>query len=201
MIWIAIRGILRYLWMGPCHWTATALSYIIVPFIVPLASEDGWLPKWLSWFQTLDCSLDGDTGWQTEHRPFINPFVNTNYLSLTKTQRYICRVLWLYRNPVYGLEKTVLCAEVDPGAKRHVTGKTGIGDRWSTPPYQTGCNFTAIKNSKGKCYFQLGWFIKLTSKRSFNGMIGWKLLHAAWPRTDNYYAQICTTARSTKIFT
>jgi hypothetical protein len=196
MIWIAIRGILRYSWMGPCHWFFALTSFVIVPFIVPFASEDGWLPKCFSWYQTLDNPLDGDNGWQTEHRPWLDKPYNT----LSKFQRYWSRVKWLYRNPVYGFEKRVLCAKIDPDAKKKVWGTTGTGDRYSTPPYKTGVGFWTVQTSSGKCYSEIFWFIKLTPIRSFNGMVGWKLNQIPWPIAEVRNQQICTTLRSSKIF-
>jgi hypothetical protein len=99
---------LRYLVYGSAHWLITIISYILVPFLV-LFQKDGWLPNWCWWFQTWDHSLDGDNGWQTEHRPWLD----VPYNQLNKLQLYISRVIWLYRNPVYGFERKVLTAYPD----------------------------------------------------------------------------------------
>ena len=45
----------------------TVLALILAPVLPLFANSDGWLPKWLWWFQTPDNSLDGDQGWITEH--------------------------------------------------------------------------------------------------------------------------------------
>lgn len=192
---VGVLGLLRYSWMGPCHWMATVLSYLVVPCIVPFANETGWLPKWLYWFQTLDNSLDGDMGWQREHRPWLE----TPYIELTSFQRYISRVLWLYRNPVYGFEKTILCAKLDPGTLRYINGSEGLGSRWSDPPYKVGCCFYSFRTSESRSYVEFTWFLKVSTDLSFNGMIGWKLNQAGFPREDTYNAQICTTLRFTKL--
>lgn len=55
------------------------------------ASSDGWLPRWLWWFQTPDNSIDGDNSF---NKPSLHPYI-------TKMPRYIRRVLWLIRNPSY----------------------------------------------------------------------------------------------------
>lgn len=190
-----IFGILKYLVLGPVHWTATIFSFLIVPFIVPLASEDGWLPNWLSYFQTLDNSLDGDSGWKTEHRPYLE----IPYENLSKWQRYVSRVLWLYRNPVYGLEKKVLSAEIDPLSFKNIYGTDGdLGAVHTDPPRRQGQRFVVLVNGKNKSYVLWhGWY-KISENRNINWMIGWKLLNASLPRTDSYYAQICTTFRSSK---
>lgn len=47
-----------------------AMEVIAVPaaFVLPFfANKEGWLPRWLWWFQTPDNSLNGDQGWQTQH--------------------------------------------------------------------------------------------------------------------------------------
>lgn len=190
----AIRGILRYAWMGPLHWLATLTSFLVVPLIVPLASEDGWLPKWLAWFQTGDNTLDGDDGWQTRHRPWLS----TPYEQLSVFQRYISRVLWLYRNPVYGLEKHVLCATITPDTIFEYYGNRGVGDFASTPPYQQGCYFITAQ-SNNRCYAQFGGFFKLNGEKSVDWLIGWKLGYIPTPLEAETTAQICTTLRSTRM--
>ena len=54
------------------------------------------LPKWLSWFDTPDNTLEGD-----------NNFLAKN------TPSYLSKVIWLYRNSLYGFKWTVLAAEVN----------------------------------------------------------------------------------------
>lgn len=54
------------------------------------------LPKWLSWFQTPDNSLDGDATFQKENPP-----------------SYWSHVKWIVRNPGYGFEVKYLKAPYD----------------------------------------------------------------------------------------
>jgi hypothetical protein len=56
------------------------------------ASADGWLPRWLSWFQTFDATLD--SGWKDNYPGYTMP---TSALT-----RWWQRTRWLYRNPAYG---------------------------------------------------------------------------------------------------
>ena len=49
---------------------ASVFNYIAAPFVVLFADKDGFLPRWLWWFQTPDNTLDGDSGWKNEHRRF-----------------------------------------------------------------------------------------------------------------------------------
>ena len=72
----------------------------LTPIVVLFASEDGWLPNWLWYFQTTDNHLEGDSGWQSENAPY-RP-------ATTKFQKYWNRVRWLWRNRLYGFSEAVL---------------------------------------------------------------------------------------------
>lgn len=82
------------------HILVAILAVILAP-ILPLFATDAWLPTWLSWFQTPDASLDGDSGWKNKQK---HPFVNT-------LPRYFRQVLWLIRNPSYGFDWTVTASK------------------------------------------------------------------------------------------
>ena len=79
---------------------ADVCNYFLAPFVVLFANQDGYLPRYLSWFQTPDNSLDGDGGWQREHRPFK--------VQDTKFKQWWNRTRWLYRNSMYGFAIDVL---------------------------------------------------------------------------------------------
>ena len=90
-----------YLWwiiLVPINLIVTLLTIILSPILPvfatdqygPVDNNSAWglgprLPKWLSWFQTPDNSLDGDATFER-----LNP---PSYLSMVK---------WLVRNPGYG---------------------------------------------------------------------------------------------------
>lgn len=57
------------------------------------------LPLWLSWFDTPDNSLWGDTGWQTIH-------------CKDKWNTYWGMALWLFRNSSVGFSRTVLAKKI-----------------------------------------------------------------------------------------
>ena len=86
-----------YLALVPISLVITLLSLVIAPVLPLFATQQiGWLdngsgwgvgprlPKWLSWFQTPDNSLDGDA-----------TFERINGIS------YWSKVKWLWRNPAY----------------------------------------------------------------------------------------------------
>lgn len=111
---------LRYITYLCVYLVVQILTYIITP-LLPIFTErrEGWcdnanvwceaprLPRWLSWFDTPDNSLKGDKNFAEEHE-----------------DTYLSRVIWLYRNSLYGFKWTVLAAPVD--TDRVFTGNTKI---------------------------------------------------------------------------
>jgi hypothetical protein len=92
---------LKWVLLFPASIIMTAAGYVLAPILPAFASEDGWLPDYLDWFQTYDNPLDGDYGFKTIHAPFKGD-------NLSYWQKYINRVFWLWRNPVYGFDKDVI---------------------------------------------------------------------------------------------
>jgi len=80
------------------------IAWPLTPVVVLFADKTGWLPVWLWWFQTPDNSLDGDQGWKTESRWFLN--------ESNRFKRYINRTAWLWRNSLYGFNESVLAIHV-----------------------------------------------------------------------------------------
>lgn len=112
-----------------------AINFPLAPVIVLFADDAGWLPNWLYWFQTPDNPLDGDPGWKTENRPYLN--------EANKYQRWVNRFHWLWRNSVYGFSEQVLgvpywvlCdtlwVDGDPNVSNGPPGKSGIVRRYLT---------------------------------------------------------------------
>lgn len=96
-----ILGILQALIYLPVNLFVTLIAWILAPILPLFASDDGWLPKYLWWFQTPDNSIDGDNAFNT---PSKHPYI-------TKMPRYWRRVFWLIRNPSYGFNWTVLATK------------------------------------------------------------------------------------------
>lgn len=91
---------LRWLLFIPVELCFLLVALLLAPVLPLFASEAGWLPPWLSWFGTSDNPLDGDSGFLSEHAPFLGP--------QTGWRRYLNRVAWLIRNPAYGFDFAVL---------------------------------------------------------------------------------------------
>jgi hypothetical protein len=80
------------------------LALILSP-ILPLFARDAMLPDWLSWFMTPDYTLEGDSGWQTEHWQW-------RYRLPPLLCRYVGYFGWLLRNRAYGFKWTVIAAPI-----------------------------------------------------------------------------------------
>ena len=95
-----------------CIWAALSVINLAMTLVgiglapvLPLFAVRGYLPWWLSYFGTPDNSLDGDEGYQKEHAPFKG--IQTGF------KRYVNRILWLLRNPIYGFGYSVLGARIE----------------------------------------------------------------------------------------
>jgi hypothetical protein len=72
-----------------------AFSLLAAPLVALFAGDNGWLPKWLWWFQTPDNPVDGEPFWIASH-----------------PNRYTRRVGWLWRNAGYGFDWNVLSPKI-----------------------------------------------------------------------------------------
>lgn len=105
------------------------------------------LPRWLSWFDTPDNSLNGDENFQFRYG--VGHFQ---------------KVRWLWRNHLYGFKWTVLSAEVQQ--ERTVVGNVDIGYQG-----QRFGSFT-IKQPNGAWQFKI---VKPLFGKIFEGNFGWLL--------------------------
>lgn len=132
--------------------------------VLPLFATDGWLPSWLSWFQTSDSSLDGeDPNFQEK-------------VSWCKI-RYLRQVLWLWRNPAYGMDDAPFMRfVVTAGSKHAMVGRPDV----SNLPLRPGWVFhTYTKDGKIEA-FQLYfvWDYVLFGHRCVRINLGWKMWNA-----------------------
>jgi len=109
---------------------ATIICYLTNPIVVLFCDEEGELPGLLHMWQTWDDSCDSefflkecvpsclDYGWDEHYTSYTDTdewsvlYGKTRKFSIARPeavwttkqrlQRYICRVLWLYRNSAYG---------------------------------------------------------------------------------------------------
>lgn len=105
------------------------------------------LPHWLSWFDTPDNSLLGDSRWMADH-----------------TGDYWSMVCWLYRNSLYGFKWTVLAVDVQD--TQIITGNPDIG-------YQRShFGILRIRQPNGAWQFKI---VKPILGKIFEGNFGWLL--------------------------
>ena len=135
------------------------------------ADKDGWLPRWLWWFQTPGDSLNGSIGWQTRNRWFL--------VQDTLWKQWLNRVGWMYRNPIYGFAISVLGAQAQPGDELITTGDIQTSNH---KPIHAGWVHYLLMREGKPVYFQLyivkpWWF-----GRYLRLNLGWKLWDM--PTTD-----------------
>jgi len=162
-----IFAFLRWLALLPLNIVVDVLAFILAPVLPLFASKDGWLPKWLWWWQTPDNPLDGDAGFLAEHAPYKG----TN---LPWWKVHINRTFWQWRNPAMGFGMTVMSfTPQEPYIMRRLGGeKTITGDM------SEGWYFVVVTNPDGKTawqFFLVHWWTP-TAFAKIN--IGWKLWSA-----------------------
>lgn len=154
---------IKYWLLVPITLITRIVNFPLAPVVVLFASDDGWLPRGLWWFQTPDNPLDGDIGWINEHRPY-NP-------EQSKFQRWVNRWRWLWRNSFYGFGYSVKGFSVKPGFKYSAIGDEAVSNR----PYHAGLVRRYLRNGDGKRYFQFYYVRAWTKKRCIRVNLGWKL--------------------------
>ena len=114
------------------------IGRLLTPVVVLFASDDGWLPEWLSWFQTPDNSLDGDRGhkerWGT---------------STEAWPTYVRRVAWLWRNCGYGFNINVIGFKHQEGDVKEVIGDEAVGDKTGV---SGTCRWKVFREGKLVCF-------------------------------------------------
>lgn len=81
--------------LAPAHIFMMSLCWVLSPILPLFAVGMPTLPRWLSWFQTPDAPLDGDSGFAILYPP-------TEYSTFWRRSK------WLRRNPAYGFAWSVL---------------------------------------------------------------------------------------------
>ena len=143
------------------------LAYLLAPVLPLFATKENHLPKWLAFFDTPDNPIDGDGGFKEQHAPFKG--------EQTGWRRYINRVRWLWRNPSYGFNWTVLAYHPKAGEVARViygTRKTIGGD------LKLGGWYFARQGSAWQLFINHHWNETHCCKFNF----GWKL----WMEAPSY---------------
>lgn len=161
--YILMNPFLKWALLLPLSIIKTIAGRFTAPFVVLFADADGWLPSWLSWFQTPDNSLDGDNGWKNEHMQWRFKFP-------LDIAMYLGRVGWLVRNNMYGFDIQVLgakCLETDQLAT--------VGDlATSDSPAHSGSVARKLYRD-GKVIYWQWYYIYVYGSRCIRLNFGWKL--------------------------
>lgn len=153
----------RYVLLVVASLTADFLNMFLAPIVALFASESGWLPRWLWWFQTPDNSLDGDEGWKAEHRPFM--------IEDSKAKRWWNRTRWMHRNSMYGFAIDVLGAKTLPSDVLMIRGDTRVSNR----PLRNGLVVRTLYRDGKPIYFQWYYVKAWSKKHCIRINLGWKL--------------------------
>lgn len=155
----------------------TILGLILAPILPLFATKQQKLPKWLSWWDTPDNTLDGDEGWKNEHLLFLNcKGDNLDFIRI-----YLKRVCWLFRNTGYGFSHSVAGVDVSEQDVVSWEGNQKVGNR---PLSEGKCK--AILRGDNKAFML--YYVKKTFKgKCLRVYIGWKLKnkvdHPEWNGT------------------
>ena len=164
---------LYFLYM-PAQLLVTLSAYILNPIIVLFADKDGWLPKWLSWYQTFDQSLDNTQEWVEEKWPSV-AFKPSDSKIVHMIKRYCQRVCWVYRNCAYGFAYYVCGFDTDSG-KLNYKGDCPFDDDLHTSKIFVW--------EKGKHFWNAHWCFRMNlayfNNDIHNGYLrvylGWKMV-------------------------
>jgi hypothetical protein len=150
---------LLYLIMVPINLLVTVLCILLSPILPIFATQqEGWLdnrskygigprlPKWLSWFQTPDNSLDGDAAFEKNNPP-----------------SYLSKIKWLIRNPGYGFGVFYLKAPYATSYKGDPTIKDNDNAK-------AGYLFVRANH-----LFQFVWITPIGFQRCFYLNLGWNI--------------------------
>jgi len=143
---------------------AGVVNLVLAWPVAACAGVDGWLPKWLWWFQTPGDSLNGSIGWQTKDRWFLTQDI--------WYKRWVNRVGWLYRNPMYGFAIEVLGAQALTGDTLTVMGDSETGNH--SPLHPGWVRYVLVRNGR-PVYFQFYLVWPWCSTRYLRLNLGWKL--------------------------
>lgn len=163
----------------------TLLAMLLAPVLPFFANSDGWLPKWLWWFQTPDNSLDGDQGWLTEHWQWRYNLPHNLCI-------YVGRVGWLLRNPAYAFGVQYL----DWATQVAYTGDNSIGDNqtakegWVFVKAGNLFQYTYVKrigNTQKCLYVNLGWNLRGLINHNLQPLERYEATFVFSPRISGFY--------------
>jgi hypothetical protein len=157
-------SVIKWLLLIPLDIVFGIIAKILNPVVVLFASDSGYLPWWLSYFETTDNSLDGDSGWVENHLWFAK--------GSRGIKRYIERVRWLMRNTGMGFNEKVLGGLANGGMLYTAVGDEATGNR----PLHNGWVFRTITNPNGRGTYWCFYYVRSwNSTMCIRILLGWKI--------------------------
>ena len=141
------------------------INAVFSPVICLFLTEDGYLPSWLSWFQTPDNPAIGDDMFHRKE------------MSWTKSH-YLYGIFWAIRNPAYGFADTCGFLVKGPATTSSVgTEGIDIGRDESTglATATFGSVYRTLRNGDGKNYFEWRVAGKWNNDLAWLIQLGWSL--------------------------
>jgi len=144
------------------------------PLIALFINRNGYLPSWLSWFQTADNPAIGDAIYGNKEAAFTAKY--PRWLAY-----YIRGVMWGCRNPAYGFSNaTGLTINLDVFFMPYkVVGDEnvdiGFDEATQKPIYTLGTVYRTLWNGDGKQYFDWKHAGRWSANYGFMVRFGWNL--------------------------
>jgi hypothetical protein len=152
-----IASLAKWLVLSLAGLSLTILTVLLSPLLALTISTEGYLPAWLSWFQTPDAPAIGDKGFQETQMSWT-------------TNKYIYALFWLCRNPAYGFDYNILSFSVLKGFNLKSFGNPKV----SNSPLVEGWCFRKLVQGT-KTYFQFYYVKTWSANYCIRLNFGWKL--------------------------
>lgn len=173
---------LRYLALFTVDILLTILTVLPAALIVPIFTrEQEWGKKEYTWgwlWGTYDNPPQGDQGFVRKRCLF--PTVTTGF------KGYVNRVMWMLRNPLYGLSKRMALKWSDT-ATLVVTGNPDISDKYRIP----GSMMARLYEGKKLIGFEFYMVKPYSANRDIRCRLGWKMTTEKYK--DKGFAQFVGT--------
>lgn len=133
------------------------LAMLLAPLIALFVRSDGYLPRWLWWFQTPDSRMDGcngDANFCATHRPCWWTYV-----------------LWQWRNPCAGFSHWLGLVFDRPVIRQW----GAAGEIGRLPVFRPGWHFLWVIDARGRRAFEFAATWPSLFGRCWNIRIGYKL--------------------------
>ena len=180
-------ALLRYALFGLVSLTANVLVWLLSPLLACLVVEESWnglprewLPRWCRWLQTHDAPVDEwwHGGYYKTAFKWSSKLTDSDFEQST-CLRYVARMLWLQRNPAYGLATYALGYRYATAEDRGVFYGHSHG-QWDTST--TNYEFWLSRNPEVPLWMRYGFMFRgqffYTRTRYVRVFIGWKLMRS-----------------------